>query len=160
MLRTTLLALALTFPSSATLGASGVVDDILAVTADDTEQRMLLGWGYFESLWGTHNLGDCTCKDAKTGKATKCPNMADRHVGNCTSFGVMQVKKPEMLLSGATPAKVATDRRLGFRVGLAAFRWCMKATGGDIRASLRLYSSGRADRAFLKVERRCAMVGC
>lgn len=160
-----LTALAVAMPG-ATLGVpkttiAAMVADIVAVTSDDTEQRFLLSWGFFESWWGSFNLGDCTCWATVNGKpkATKCPNLADRHVGNCRSFGVMQTQHPEHWIATATPAKVIVDRRLGLRVGLEIFRFAMKQTKNDVRAALRLYSSGRVDRAFEKVEKRCRWVG-
>jgi len=159
-----LMALAVAMPG-ATLGVpkttiAAMVTDIVSVTSDDTEQRFLLAWGFFESWWGSFNLGDCTCWTTVNGnaKVTKCPNLADRHVGNCRSFGVMQTQHPEHWIATATPAKVIVDRRLGLRVGLAIFRFAMKSTKGDVRAALRLYSSGRVDRAFEKVEKRCKWV--
>ena len=154
-----LLALANAFPYVSKLNTPSVAADIVAVTNDDTERRFLLAWGYYESNWGAFTLGDCKCQTA-SGKKTTCPNLSDRHVWNCRSFGVMQTQEPTKWISTATPARLTTDRRLGFQVGLAIFRYCMKTTKGDVRAALRMYSSGRVDRAYEKVAKRCAMVGC
>jgi len=156
--RAVLLALAAKFPRASTFDIGHVVDDILAAKPTGTEARVMLAWGYFESLWGTYNLGDCTCW--KAGVRTRCPNLADRTVANCTSFGVMQTKKPGQYVPGADPAKVAADRRLGFRVGLEVFRAWMKASGGNVRGALRGFSSGHIDRAYEKVSSRCVWVGC
>lgn len=156
---TKLTIMANAFPGASKLGVASVVTDITTVTNDDTEQRFLLAWGYFESLWGSYNLGDCTCKTA-SGKKTKCPNLAERHVWNCQSFGVMQAQNPQKWISSATPSAVISDRKLGFKVGLAIFRHCMKLTNQDVRAALRMYSSGRVDRAFEKVAKRCKWIGC
>lgn len=142
----------------ATFDPAPVVEDILAAKPTLLESRAMLAWAYFESGWGTYTLGDCTCWVGS--KRTSCPSYADRTVGRCSSFGVMQTKQPAKWVTGATPAKVAVDRRLGFRVGLEVLRSWEKAAGGDMRKALRGYSSGHMDRAYEKVATRCAWVSC
>jgi len=156
--RARLKALAATFPHASQLDIVGVVDDIVKLTSDPTEQRFLLGWGYFESFWGKFPLGDCTCWAA--GKKTNCPHWKDRSIGNCKSFGVLQVRKPQAWLASATPNVVIANRVTGLQVGLLAYRACLKATKFDERAALRLYSSGSRFKAFSLVAHRCSFVGC
>ena len=167
MTKEVLLALALTFPSADQFKPERAVDEVLSVTTDDTESRVLIGFGYFESHWGQLMLGDCTCTEpVRFGTLilmldNDCPNLSKRTLKNCRAIGPMQTWDPERWLEGATPAKVVADRVLGYRVGLAIFRRAMEKCGSNVRAALGFYASGKAcGFAADLVAQRCKRIGC
>lgn len=153
--RLALLSLALAHPNAATSGldASGAVDDALTVAGQSDCggtpcAALLVGWSFHESGWGKLTLGDC--KDP-----------SHRTLASCAAFGAMQTVAPDKWLAGATPALVAADRVLSFRVGLVVIRKCLDDCKGNLRAAMGLYSSGKAcGWAQKTVAYRCSFLGC
>ncbi len=167
MTREALIAIALMYPNAKDYEYEKNIDTILSVSTVDVDQRVMLGTGYFESLWGKFTLGDCHCKKKiKIGSIESvleddCPNYNDRNIFNCTSFGVMQTKSVGFWLKGATPERVYKDIKLGYMVGLNIWKHCMKQCNNNVKDAYGLYMSGIGCGAVKeKTEKRCKYIGC
>jgi hypothetical protein len=80
---------------------------------------------------------------------------------NGAACGVMQIHEPQKIIAGATCEKVRADRRLGIRVGVAAFTW-WEHECGSLADGLSGYATGHCPpkgKPIPLVRKRCALAG-